>query len=197
MGKPISGDISNSRTIMRTTEAPRISSGKRWVRAFTLAEVMVALAILTVAFGGILKAYIQSARQAQWAGYTLAAESLSIQTIEQARAAVWDTSFNPPKNQITNLNLKGWSWTTTAQGGTGSGWMTNVLDLPLSGTNNAVIATNIVTIKLFNLNVQTQVLMQMITVDTVWSAGGFNSHRTFTNRTATYFGVDNQDPSTL
>jgi prepilin-type N-terminal cleavage/methylation domain-containing protein len=176
-------------------EATKIPPRKRLARAFTLAEVMVALAILAVAFGGILKAYIQSARQAQWAGYTLAAESLSIQTLEQARGAVWDTTVG--KNQITNLNLKGWTWTTTAQGGTGSGWMTNILDLPLSGTNNAVIATNFVTVKLFSLSVQPHVQMQMVTVDTVWSAAGFGGKRIFTNRTATYYGMDNQDPSTL
>lgn len=202
MGKLESGNTSNSRAIMCAMEAPRNTRGKRLAHAFTLAEVMISLAVMSVAFGGILLAYIRSARQAQWAGYSLAAESIGIQIIEQARAAVWDPSFNPPKNELMNLNLNGWTWTASAQGGgtgTGTGWTTNILDVPLSATNNVVIATNFVTITCFyeNGNNSPPVLLQMVRVDTVWSAVGFGGNRIFTNRTATYYGMDNRDVTTL
>ena len=65
--------------------------------------MVVSLGIVTLLFGGILNAYIQSSRQAEWAGYSLAAQAIGIQQIEQARSGVWDYSIS--KNELTNLNL--------------------------------------------------------------------------------------------
>jgi hypothetical protein len=157
-----------------------------------LVEVVVAVAIIAVVFGGILTAYIQSARQAEWAGYSLAAQSYGIHQIEQARSAVWDYSIG--KNELTNLNLLAWTYNATTKVGTG--YTTNILDLPISGTN-IVVATNYVTVKTLNLTGFTNVQVQMVTVDTVWPFLARSGTRYFTNRTATYFGPDNRDMSSL
>jgi prepilin-type N-terminal cleavage/methylation domain-containing protein len=162
------------------------------LRGFTLVEVVVALAIATILFSGILAAYIQSARQAEWSGYSLAAQAFGTHQIEQARSGVWDSSIG--KNELTNLNLRSWTYNTTTRVGTG--YTTNILDLPVAGTN-VVVATNFVTVRMFNLSGFTNVQVQMVTVDTVWPFLGPKTRRMFTNRTATYFGLDNRDVSSL
>lgn len=57
---------------------------------FTLAEVVVSIAILSSAMAGLVFGYIQTNRRAQWCSLTLAAQSLASQSVEQARAAKWD-----------------------------------------------------------------------------------------------------------
>jgi hypothetical protein len=153
---------------------------------------MVALGIVTLLFSGILTVYIQSSRRAEWAGYSLAAQAIGIQQIEQARSGVWDFSIS--KNELTNLNLFSWSYNATTKVGTG--YTTNVLDLPISGTN-IVMATNFVTVKMLNVAGLANVQIQMVTVDTVWPFPTSTGTRLFTNRTASYFGPDNRDTSSL
>ncbi len=162
------------------------------LRGFTLVEVVISLGIVTLLFSGILTSYIQSSRQAEWAGYSIAAQAIGIQQIEQARSGVWDYSIN--KNELTNLNLFSWSYNTTTKVGTG--YSTNVLDMPISGTN-MVMATNYVTVKMLALTGLANVQVQMMTVDTVWPFPTSKGLRLFTNRTASYFGPDNRDSSSL
>jgi type II secretory pathway pseudopilin PulG len=95
------------------------------VAAFTLAEVVVCLAIVALLFGGIITGYMQGAYRAEWAGYNLAAQALAMQQLEQAKTAVWDKDHN----EFTNLVLKTWA----------------TMDLPISGTNR-MYATNYVTV---------------------------------------------------
>ena len=170
----------------------RTRTSAEGVSGFTLVEVVIALAIITLLFSGVLTAYVQSSRSAEWAGYSLAAQAVSIQQIEQARSGVWDYSIG--KNELTNLNLLSWSYNATTQVGTG--FTTNVLDLPVSGTN-IVVVTNFVTIKTLNLTGFTNVQVQMVTVDTVWPFMKGSRRLLFTNRTASYFGPDNRDNSSL
>jgi prepilin-type N-terminal cleavage/methylation domain-containing protein len=162
------------------------------LRGFTLVEVVVALAICTLLFSGIITAYIQASRSAEWAGYSLAAQAVGIHQIEQARSGVWDYSIG--KNELTNLNLLSWSYNSATRVGTG--YATNVLDLPVAGTN-IVVVTNFVTVKMLNLTGFTNVQVQMVTVDTVWPFLTRSGTRLFTNRTASYFGPDNRDVSSL
>jgi len=173
-------------------EVTRIGTSTDRLRGFTLVEVMVALGIVTLLFSGILTAYIQSSRQAEWTGYSLAAQAIGVEQIEQARSGVWDLSIS--KNELTNLNLL--SWTYNAATKVGTGYTTNVLDLPISGTN-VVMATNFVTVKMLNLTGLSNVLVQMVTVDTVWPLKTRSGTRLFTNRTATYYGPDNRDVSSI
>ena len=169
----------------------RSSSKTGTFRGFTLVEVVVALAIITLLFSGILTAYIQSNRRAEWSGYSLAAQAVGIQQIEQARAGVWD---GQKLNELTNLNLLSWSYNATTRVGTG--YTTNILDLPVSGTN-IVVVTNFVTVKMLDLTGFTNVQVQMVSVDTVWPFCSRSGTRLFTNRTASYFGPDNRDMSSL
>jgi hypothetical protein len=154
--------------------------------------VVIALAIITLLFNGILTAYVQASRSAEWAGYSLAAQAIGIQQIEQARSGVWDYSIG--KNEITNLNLLSWSYNATTR--VGKGYTTSVLDVPISGTN-IVVVTNFVTVKTLNLTGFTNVQVQMVAVDTVWPFLTRTGTRLFTNRTASYFGPDNRDMSSL
>src|SRR5262245_49791473 len=117
-----------------------LRGAKGRVSAFTLPEVIMAVVITAVAFGGIIMAYTQAARRAQWSGYSLAAQALAIQQIEVARAGVWDLAIG--KNDITNTPLINKTFTGGANPKV-TGYTTNVLDLPTTGTNY-VWATNYV-----------------------------------------------------
>jgi hypothetical protein len=175
---------------MRVPDAIKELPKKRLNHGFTLVEVMTSLAITMLIFSGVLVSYIFVGRQAVWSGYRLAAESLTIMSLEQARGAVWDATTG--LNQVTNLNLNGWVWTPsgTNGAGTGTGWMTNILDVPLQATNNIIIATNFVTITLFFEALRPTVPLQEVSVSTVWSVYGFGGTRLFTNQTASYYALD-------
>ena len=109
--------------------------------AFTLVEVLMAMLVLGIAIGGIVFGFLQSLRQAEWSAYSLAAQALATQPVEQARGAKWDPYANPPIDQITNLpgdqSYQGGIWTFRTN---------NILDIPISGTN-IVYATNTTTIR--------------------------------------------------
>ena len=166
----------------------------RQVSAFTLAEVVIAIAIVAVVLGGMTVAYTQTTRRAQWTGYSLAAQALAIQQLEQARSAVWDTSTSPPRNELTNLSLSSWSYSA----GVLTGYTWTNLDIPISGTN-AVRATNYVTVRMLYLNGVSvpPVLVQMVQVDTVWPFLWGNTNRFYTNSIATYCAPDSRDPNSL
>jgi prepilin-type N-terminal cleavage/methylation domain-containing protein len=165
---------------------------------FTLAEVVMAVAIVALIFGSMMVAYMQATRRAQWSGYSMAAQGLAIQQLEQARSATWDPCI--PTNQIFNLNLlstsNGSASGTFLGGFYGYSW-TN-LDLPCSGSNY-VRATNYVRVEMFYANrVSTPpVQIQMIRVDTVWPFVWNNRTNLFTNSIATFTAPDNRDPATL
>ena len=78
-------------------------SGKQKANAaFTLVEVVTAVAILALAMGGMIYGYVQTNYRAEWSSMSLAAESYAAAAIEQARAAQWDY-FRSPTNQIQQL----------------------------------------------------------------------------------------------
>lgn len=138
-------------------------------RAFTLLEVVLAIAVTAFVFGGIITAYVQSSRRAEWSGYSLAAHALAMQQLEQARSAKWDIESTPPVNELTNIPP-----VTSA-----------VLDLPVSGTN-VVWATNYASVSTIAISTNPPVTVQMVEVNTVWPFGG----RLYTNRVADYFAPD-------
>lgn len=148
---------------------------------FTLAEVVISVAITTMAFSAILLGYIQSARRAEWSGYSLAAQAYSIQQLEQARAAVWDLSSENPVNQITQLNLINWSFSGNAW--RGYSW-TNI-DIPYSGTN-FMRATNFVVVSHIQLSTNPPTTIQSVEVSTVWR---FKT-QLFTNKMVNYYAAD-------
>ena len=178
---------------MFAMELPGSRPGKPRTAAFTLAEVVMSVAIAAVIFGGILSANVQLTKRAEWTGQSLAAQALAIQQLEQARSAIWDNSLE--KNEMTNLNLLGWTY--NASTGVGKGYSYATLDLPISGTNYTR-ATNYVTITLLtNVSGLAAIKLQMVKVDTVWRFLGFGGNRLYTNTIATYYAPDNLDPSNL
>jgi type II secretory pathway pseudopilin PulG len=69
--------------------------------AFTLAEVVVSLAIASTVIVGIVTGYINCVYRADWLACSVAAQSLATQRMEQVRAARWDTLANPPLDEVT------------------------------------------------------------------------------------------------
>lgn len=160
--------------------------------AFTLAEVVISIAIAAFVFGGIITAYIQTTRRAEWSGYSLAAQALAIQQLEQARSGVWDSSLG--KNEVTNLVLLN---RNVAANGTVTGYSWTNLDIPVSG-GNFTRATNYVTITMLpNVAGVPGVSLQMVQVDTVWPFQIGKTNRFYTNTISTYLAPDNRDASTF
>ena len=122
--------------------------------------------LLGIVVSGVVAGYMQTEKQAEWSAYSLAAQSLAMQSIEQARAAKWDPYAYPAVNEITNL----------------ARLTTNVLDIPISGTNIAY-ATNRVGIRL----VSTVPPLMEISVTNTWS---FMNRGVFTNTVLTYRAPD-------
>lgn len=168
--------------LQRGAHAPRLA-------AFTLAEVVLSMAICGLVFSGILKCYTISAERAQWAGYSLAAQALAIQQLEQARSGVWEPSGG--RNELTNLNLLSRTYDSSTK--TMRGYSKSVLDIPISGTN-VVPATNFVTVRLVNLNNITNppVQVQLVRVDTVWPFYAFGRKNLHTNTVVTYVAPDDR-----
>ena len=158
--------------IMHVDISSRYSRGRS--QAFTLVEVVMAASLVALIYGGIITAYILSARRAEWSGYSLAAQGQSMRALEQARQAKWDASIGVPIDQIISNNFPALTIT--------------ILDLPLSGTNNIVYATN--RLSMMNVTVSTNfgvpTIVKMIKVDTTWPFKG----KIFTNTVATYIAPD-------
>lgn len=144
-----------------------VSLRSRARAAFTLAEVTISLAIAAVSIGGIVYGYISSARRAEWSSYSLAAQSLAMQRVEQTRAAKWDMLAYPVVDelQVTNFPVQ-----------------REILDIPISGTNT-VYATNITTLT----TISTSPHLRQVRVDCVWN---FMSMGPFTNTVVTYRAPD-------
>jgi Tfp pilus assembly protein PilE len=141
----------------------------RGVAAFTVAEVVVCVAIVALLFGGIITSYVQGAYRAEWAGYNLAAQALAMQQLEQAKTAVWDDAHN----EFTNLLLKTWA----------------TLDLPINGTNR-VYATNYVTVTNTPILASPALYIYMVRVDTVWPYTRGSQRLYYTNSVADYYAPD-------
>lgn len=137
---------------------------------FTLAEVVIAMAIAMIVFAGIIGSYIHGCYRAEWAGYSLAAQALAIQQIEQAKSAKWDIQDIPVVNEITNLPA-----VSASQ-----------LDLPISGTN-ITWATNFISILPLTNG---PVSYYFVRVDTVWPFVWRNQVKYYTNTVADYFAPE-------
>lgn len=145
-------------------------------KGFTLVEALVSMMVTGVMVTGVVAGYTQCMRQAEWSAYSLAAQSLAMQPIEQARAAKWDPYASPPVDDITNspwARYAGTTWTLLA---------TNILDIPISGTN-IVYATNRTTVRA----VSTTPPLKEISVETTWR---FMNRGVFTNTVVSYRAPD-------
>ncbi len=104
-------------------------------RGFTLAEVIISLGIVGLVFGGILAGYTKLTDRAQWSAYSLAAQSLASQGVEQARGAKWDPQAYPSIDDTGITN-----YTQIEQ-----------LDVPVS-QGAVVYATNYISITTVSVN---------------------------------------------
>ena len=136
-------------------------------KAFTLVELIIALAIMSLMIGGIVSGYVVSALRAEWSAFSLAAHSLAMQKLEQTRAAKWDPQGWPPVDELVSLNFP---------------VTVDVLDVPISGTN-ILYATSTTTIT----PVSTTPPLRSIRVETVWP---FMQRGSFTNTIVTYRAPD-------
>jgi hypothetical protein len=171
----------------RPKGSPLSRLARRAAGGFTLAEIVICLAIIVMVFGSVVLAYISAAFRAQWSGYNLAAQALAMQQLEFARAAKWDVLDTPVIDEVTNLNLMNWS---SANGGaTWTGYSTNTLDLPVQGTN-VVWATNYCTISFVTNSTSPLVVLHMVQVQTVWPFLWYNTTYYYTNTLVDYLSPD-------
>ena len=117
-------------------------------RGFTLTEVVISLAIAAMAFSGVMYGYVLTTDQAEWSSYSLAAHSLALQGVEQARAAKWDPQAWP---SIDELGVTNYAQVAT-------------LDLPTI-PGNPTLATNYISI----IMVTTYPPLRELRADCVWT----------------------------
>lgn len=134
---------------------------------FTLVEALVSMAVVGVMISGLVTGFMQTHRTAEWSAYNLAAQSLALQPLEQARAAKWDQYANPRVDELQGTNFP-----TTI----------NILDVPINSTNY-VYATNIVSIRTITTNPP----LKEISVVTTWR---FMNRGLFSNTAVTYRAPD-------
>jgi hypothetical protein len=171
----------------------------------TLAEVVISIALSVILFMAIVNGYVLAGLREEWSGYSLAAQTLSYQMLEQSRSAVWDPTWTGFTNVNGRVDINGLSNAVNAvswslSGNTFTVALTNLLDVPWKGTNY-VIATNYVTVTTVNETGVTAnpVTLQMIRVDTVWPFLGWGNRmrRYYTNTSVTYVAPDNRSPQSM
>jgi len=123
------------------------------------------ISILTMV--GVIYGYISSCKRAEWSAYSLAAQSLAIQRIEQARACRWDTEAYPVIDELVASNFPP---------------VKSVLDVPSSGTNLTYATVTTTITQIGNMP-----SLRMIKVDCEWT---FFQGKKFTNTLVTYRGPD-------
>src|SRR5579871_222997 len=127
-----------SRNVLPTNCMINHVRGQRRERtaAFTLAEVVVAIAIFAFAMAGVIYGYVQVNYRAQRSSMSLAAESLAAQSVEQAMAAKWDIhSLSPGTGPGTSDELPPTNYIQI---------FTNVMLVPATGESETI--TNYVSI---------------------------------------------------
>ena len=133
-----------------------------------MVEMIIAMAIAGITVAGVASGFVQVFMQGQSSAYSLAAHSLALRGLEQARAAKWD----PMSNSANKDEL-----------GSKTNWQYfEILDLPMSG-NNITYATN----RVFITTISTQPPLRQIKVECTWS---FLNRRVFTNSIVTYRAPD-------
>ena len=141
--------------------------GSRKRAGFTLAEQLISMAVALVLISGIVSGFIQAVKQAEWSSYSLAAQSLANQCLEQARSAKWDPSGYPAVDQLQSANFP---------------INVQILDIPMT-RSNIVYATNVITIS----TISTTPALRMIRVDCTWP---FFNRGNFSNTVVSYRAPD-------
>ncbi len=144
---------------------PRVGPAEARNSGFTLAELVITTGVAALVVHGIILSYVMSAQRAEWSAYSLAAHSLAMQSVEQARAAKWDPQAWPLSDELGVTNFS----------------RTDTLDVPVTGAPQ--IATNFVSVT----TAQTNPPLRQIRADCVWA---FGSRGVFTNTIVTLRAPD-------
>jgi len=150
------------------------SCGRRTIGGFTLAEVVITIGVLALVTLAVVRGYVQCSQRAEWSAYSLAAQSLASQGVEQARAAKWDPQAWPPgigPGLADELGVTNYVQTNLT------------LDLPVAG-GQVEYATNLVSVTVVSINPP----LRQIRTDCVWLFR--SSGRVFTNTVITLRAPD-------
>ncbi|HLX71723.1 MAG TPA: prepilin-type N-terminal cleavage/methylation domain-containing protein [Verrucomicrobiae bacterium] len=124
--------------------------------AFTLAELVVAIAIMASAMAGLVCGYIQVNYRAEVAAMSLGAQSLAVRSVEQCRAAKWDVHSQTGGTGMGSADeMPPTNFTTI---------YSNALVVPATG--QSVSVTNYVSVSTISTNPP----VRMIRSDCVWRA---------------------------
>jgi len=134
---------------------------------FSLIEALISLAVMGMAAGGIIYGYLMASQRAEWSAYSLAAQSLAMQRVEQTRSAKWDPLGYPAVDELQSANFP---------------QQVEILDIPIT-SSKPVLATNFTTISTLSSNPP----LKMILVECVWS---FQWKSVHTNKIVTYRAPD-------
>ena len=140
------------------------------ILGFTLVEVVIAVFISTIVFATVVYAYIGANDRSEWSAYSFAAQSLAMESVEQARSAQWVPETWPALDDLGVTNYT----------------QTNILDIPLSGP--PVFATNYVSIT----TVTNSPDIRQLRADCVWSfvTRYHGAAGPFTNTAVTFRAAD-------
>ncbi|HLH54607.1 MAG TPA: hypothetical protein VKY92_13420 [Verrucomicrobiae bacterium] len=140
------------------------------VQGFTLAEVVISIGLAALTFSGVIYGYALVSDQAQWSACSLAAQSLAVQGIEQARSAKWDPQAWPPIDELGVTNYV----------------EILPLDVPVA-KGTIVYATNYVSVTVAS----TFPPMRQLRADCVWRLiNGMRTRGLFTNTVASFRAPD-------
>jgi prepilin-type N-terminal cleavage/methylation domain-containing protein len=141
------------------------SRRRKFQSGFTLAEVVISLAVFAIVIQGTILGYVTASSRAEWSAHSLAAQSLASQGVEQARAAKWDPQAWPQVDELPPTNFV----------------QVDTLDIPVS--RQPEYATNYISIRL----VATNPPLREIKAACVWR---FSTRGLFTNTVVTLRAPD-------
>ena len=129
----------------------------------------MAIAVATLSFCGVIYGYVLTADRAQWSAYSLAAQSLAMQGVEQARSAKWDPKAWPAVDELGVTNYT----------------QVELLDVPISG--QPVQDSNYISVTAVSQDPP----LRQLRADCVWSLrNGQRSRGPFTNTAVTLRTAD-------
>ncbi len=136
-----------------------ISSVQR-TGGYALGEVLLAFAVLSLVFAGLIYGYVQANRMSEWSSMSLAAQAYASQGSEQARAADWRPRDWPPTNGPGTMDeLPSTNYSQV-----------DIMDIPMQGaptsTNVNFWVTNVITVTDVFTNHNPQ--LRQIRCDCIW-----------------------------
>lgn len=129
---------------------------------------MMSVVIITMFFATVVIGYTRAAEYAQWSGYSLAAQALSMKQLEEFRTVLWDTQSTPVIDNTTNIPTV----------------LVLPLDIPVTGTN-VIYATNTATVTAITNGTS---VVKMIVINTTWTLPLTGQH--YTNTMVDYRSPD-------